>query len=55
MRRTVLSAMALTCTALLAGITPAFADSTSPTSVPSPTATAPAVTAVPTPSAAEPT
>ncbi|MGW1622157.1 sortase-dependent protein, partial [Streptomyces sp. NPDC002172] len=34
MRRTVLSATALACTAVLAGTVPAFADSTTPSPVP---------------------
>lgn len=45
MRRTVLSALALACTAVLASTAPALADGTTP----SPATTAPSATAVPTP------
>jgi hypothetical protein len=38
MRRTVFSAMALACTAVLAGAVPAFADGEPPTAAPTPTA-----------------
>ncbi|MEU0052579.1 sortase-dependent protein [Streptomyces sp. NPDC006309] len=54
MRRTLLSATALACTAVLAGTVPAFADGTTPTQTPSKVATptqAPSKVATPTPSA----
>ncbi|MEU3859666.1 sortase-dependent protein [Streptomyces sp. NPDC028722] len=54
MRRTVLSATALACTAVLAGTVPAFADGTKPTQAPSKVATptqAPSKAATPVPSA----
>jgi len=51
MRRTVLSAMALACTAVLAGTAPAFADGATPASTNRP-APAAAPTRVPAPSAA---
>ena len=49
MRRTVLSAMALACTAVLASTVPAFADGTSPS--PAPTRAAESVSPTPVPSA----
>ncbi|MFE9768503.1 sortase-dependent protein [Streptomyces sp. NPDC005808] len=49
MRRTVLSAMALACTAVLASTVPAFADGTSPSPVP--TRAAQSVSPTPVPSA----
>ncbi|MFJ9033968.1 sortase-dependent protein [Streptomyces sp. NPDC102274] len=49
MRRTILSATALACTAVLASTVPAFADGTPPSQTPRPATTAPAPAPTPEP------